>query len=65
MTGVVIAVSSGQAKRAMLRSANDAGYTFDWTEMRCKRAPSCDQLVSTLKINTPYAVGDEDEEAQP
>ncbi len=59
VSGVVIALSAGQAKRAMLLDARAHGYDVDWLDMRCLRAPLCDSLAGTLEPNTVYAIADE------
>jgi len=51
---IVLATTPAQAKAATFRSARDASFNIQWTDIRCKRARQYDVLLlSAVRRMTP------------
>lgn len=61
---IVVALTRGKARLAMVRSANDAGFWLKFTELRVNRAHEYDELALPLPCsrhfprNRPVIMGD-------
>ena len=54
---IVLAESSGKARYAMVRSAQDSGYEYSFADIVCRRSPLHDILRETRPCSRRFPVG--------